>query len=130
MPHMLMTHDTDAKDILLKELGSVDDFEITDNQVLCAVYIRPEKTKGGILLPGATTEEDKYQSKVGLIVRLGPSAFVDESGKWFKDMTFSLHDWAVFSPSDGWNITVNGILCRVLKDTNIRGRVQAADMVW
>lgn len=38
-----MQHDVDPKDDLLKKLGNVKDIEIFHNQLLCAVYIRPEK---------------------------------------------------------------------------------------
>lgn len=130
MPHMVMTHDTDPKDILTTELGDISGFEIFNNQVLCAVYVRPQKTKSGIYLTSQTVEEDKIQGKVGLVVKTGPDAFTDTTGEWFNDMDIELSDWVVFRPSDGWSITVNGVLCRILDDTNIRGRVQHPDQVW
>jgi co-chaperonin GroES (HSP10) len=130
MPHMVMTHDTDPKDILTTELGDISGFEIFNNQVLCAVYVRPQKTKSGIYLTSQTVEEDKIQGKVGLVVKTGPDAFTDTTGEWFNDMDIELWDWVVFRPSDGWSITVNGVLCRILDDTNIRGRVQHPDQVW
>ena len=98
------------------------------------VIIKPapadEKTKGGIFLPDKAKDEDKYQSKVGLILKLGPSAFVDETQNWFKGVTIKEHDWIVFRPSDGWAITVHGVLCRILKDVQVKGRVQNPDEVW
>jgi len=130
MPAMQMVHEADPKDVKLKELGSIKDIEIFNNQVLVAVYLRPEKTKGGILLPDQNRAEDQYQSKIGLVVKLGPDAFVDSSGAWFKDMDIALHDWVIFRPSDGWSITVNGVLCRILEDTAVRGRVQSVDSIW
>lgn len=130
MPHMVMTHDTDPKLTLFNELGDISGFEIFNNQVLCAVYVRPQKTKSGIYLTSQTVEEDKIQGKVGLVVKTGPDAFTDTTGEWFNDMDIELSDWVVFRPSDGWSITVNGVLCRILDDTNIRGRVQHPDQVW
>ena len=41
-----------------------------------------------------------------------------------------LHDWVVFRPSDGWSVTVNKVICRILDDTNVRGRIQQPDQVW
>ena len=128
--HIEMMHSDDPKKDLLDELGNVKDIEIFHNQLLVAVYIRPEKTKGGILLTDKTTGEDRYQSKVGLVVRMGPDAFVDETNTWFKDFKVGLHDWIVFKPSDGWAITVNGVLCRILDDTNVKGRIPHPDQVW
>jgi len=130
MPHTPMQHDTDPKEDLIKAVGPIYGFDLYHNQILCAVYIRPEKTKGGIVLPDQHRNEDRHQSKVGLILKVGPDAFVDESGVWFKEVSVKVHDWIVFRPSDGWSITVNGVLCRILKDENVRGRVSHPDLVW
>jgi len=129
MPFMLMTHEVDPKEALKKELGDISKVEIFNNQVLVAVYIRPQKTKSGIYLSDKTTDEDRYQSKVGLLVKKGNTAFVSD-GAWFENTEFNLGDWLVFKPSDGWNITVNGVLCRILDDVSVRGRIDAPDRVW
>ena len=52
------------------------------------------------------------------------------SGNWFKDVKIGLHDWVIFRPSDGWSVSVNGISCRLIDDTAIRGRIATPDMVW
>ena len=39
-------------------------------------------------------------------------------------------DWIVFRPSDGWSITVNNVLCRMIDDINIKARVDHHDRVW
>jgi co-chaperonin GroES (HSP10) len=127
----VVKYDTnDAKKEMLSLVGDVSKFEVFNNQVLVAVYIRPEKTKGGIFLPDKAKDEDKYQSKVGLILKLGPSAFVDETQNWFKGVTIKEHDWIVFRPSDGWQMLVNGVSCRMLDDTVVRGRIPDPDMIW
>jgi co-chaperonin GroES (HSP10) len=126
---MVMTHDVDPAEALKKELGDISNVEIFNNQVLVAVYIRPNKTKSGIYLSDKTTDEDRFQSKVGLLVKAGDSAFVADD-QWFVDTSFGLGDWLVFKPSDGWSITVNGVLCRILDDVNVRGRVDNPDRVW
>lgn len=129
MPHMLMAHDTDPKDQILEALGDISQVELFHNQVLLAVYIRPEKTKSGLILTDSHRDEDRYQSKVGLLVKQGPMAF-EQDGNWFSGMSFKEHDWLVFRPSDGWSITVNGVLCRIFDDVNIKGRVPHPDAVW
>jgi co-chaperonin GroES (HSP10) len=126
-----MLHEVDPKEALLKQIGdSYKKFDIFNTQVLMAVYIRPEKTKGGIMLANKTRDEDRYQSKVGLILKKGPSAFVDDEGKWFNGLTISEGDWLVFRPSDGWSLTINGVLCRMLDDTSTRMRIQHPDDVY
>lgn len=129
MPHMLMSHDVDPKEAILQEIGDLSTVELFHNQVLLAVYIRPEKTKSGLILTDSHRDEDRYQSKVGLLVKRGPMAF-EQDGNWFQGLTFEDHDWLVFRPSDGWSITVNGVLCRIFDDINIKGRVPHPDAVW
>jgi len=130
MPHMVMTHDEDPKDAILAVLGDIEKFKVFHNEVVVAVYLRPEKTKSGIFLPDSHRDEDRHQSKVGLVVKMGPEAFDDPNGNWFRDVNVKLHDWVVYRPSDGWSITVNNVLCRALKDVNIRGSIPHPDMVW
>ena len=128
--NIIMNHDIDPREILLKELGDISKIELMNTQVLVAVYIRPEKTKGGIIMTSKSRDEDRYQSKVGLILKTGPSAFVDDSGKWFSGLDLTAGDWIVFRPSDGWNVTVNGVLCRMFDDTAVRMRIPHPDNVY
>jgi len=128
--NIAMHHENDPREMLLKDLGDISKVELLNTQVLVAVYIRPEKTKGGIIMATKARDEDRHQSKVGLIIKTGPSAFVDENGKWFSDLNLKLGDWIVFRPSDGWNVTVNGVLCRMFDDTAIRARIPHPDSVY
>ena len=130
MPPMKMAHAIDPKTELLNEVGDIKEVEIFNNQILCAIYIRPQKTKSGIILTEKYVDEDKYQGKVGLVLKMGPEAFVDDSGKWFKNMKLKVGDWVVFRPSDGWSVSINGKSCRILDDVAIRGRVQSPDIIW
>lgn len=130
MPAMVMLHEEDPKTVLLEKLGDISDFEIFHTQVLCAVYQRPEKTRSGLLLADSTRDEDKSQGKVGLIVKMGGSALHDADGKWSWPEGTGMGDWVYYRASDGWPVTVNGVLCRILDDTNIRGRIQHPDQVW
>ena len=129
MPHMPMLHEIDPKITLLDQLGDISNVELFHNQVLLATYLRPTKTKSGLILTDSHVDEDKYQSKVGLLVKKGPKAF-EQDGTWFEGMEFHEHDWLIFRPSDGWSITVNNVLCRIFDDINIKGRVQDPDAVY
>jgi hypothetical protein len=130
MPAMTMEHDGDPKDKILEALGDISNIEVFNTQALVAVYIRPQKTKSGLYLSDQTINEDRYQGKVGLLVKMGPSAFQDDGGEWFNSTSFRLHDWLVYRPSDGWSITVNGVLCRMLSDTQVKMRIPSPDAVW
>lgn len=130
MPQRLMEHIDDPVAALQKSVGNIDALEIFNNQILIAIYIRPEKTKGGIIYADSTREEDRHQSKVGLVLKKGSGAFVDEENKWFRGMSVDVGEWIIFRPSDGWPITVNNVLCRMLDDTFVRGKVEYPDQVW
>ena len=130
MPYMRMEHENDPAETIRKDMGDISDIEIFHNQVLVAIYVRPEKTKSGLYLSSQTRDEDKYQGKVGLIIKKGADAFVDDTGKWFKGVNLDVGDWIYFRPSDGWQITVHGQLCRILDDTDVRGRIPNPDAVW
>jgi len=126
---MPMSHDKDPKETLLDQIGDISDIELFHNQVLLAVYLRPEKTKSGLILTADHLDEDRYQSKVGLLIKRGPLAF-EQDGNWFTGMTFQDHEWLIFRPSDGWSITVNGVLCRIFDDISIKGRAPHPDSVY
>ena len=127
---IVMKHAVDPRNAILEAVGDVSPIEIFNNQILVAIYIRPEKTSGGILLANQTRDEDKWQGKMGLVLKKGPSAFVDESHNWFNGVDVAVGDWVFFRPSDGWGLEVNGVLCRLLDDTVIRGRAPTPDMIW
>jgi hypothetical protein len=126
---MPMSHEEDPKEKLLEQLGDISDIELFHNQVLLAVYLRPEKTKSGLILTANHLDEDRYQSKVGLLIKRGPLAF-EQDGNWFTGVTFNDLDWLIFRPSDGWSITVNGVLCRIFDDISIKGRAPHPDSVY
>ena len=130
MPYMRMEHADDPKKAILEEIGSIDDINVFNNQILVAIYMRPEKTKSGIILTDDTHSEDRYQGKVGLVLKKGATAFVDPDNKWFVDTNVEIGDWVYFRVTDGWSVNVHGVSCRILEDTDIRGSIQYPDAVW
>ena len=74
--------------------------------------------------------QKQTQSKVGLVLKKGPSAFVDETGEWFHGTAVEVNDWIVLRPSDGWEINVNGVACRIVDDISVRGLIDNPDRVW
>jgi len=123
MPNVAMLHEKDPREELLAKVGDVSDFEIAHNEVLIAIYMRPEKTRGGIVMVPSNLKEDLFQSKVGLVLKIGP-------GCVFKHVDVQLHDWVVTRPSDTWALDVNFEPCRLAYDDQIRARVKEPGMVW
>ena len=130
MPAMVMHHHVDPKEALVASLGDLSDVELFNAQVLVAVYQRPEKTKSGIILTDGHRDEDRFQSKVGVIVKMGEGAFKDPNGTWFNGVDLQVGDWVVYRVSDGWSLTINKVLCRMMDDTAIRARIAHPDTVW
>ena len=137
MPAALMLHEEDPRSEILNKVGDLKDVEVFGSDVLVALYLRPQKTKSGIILADATRDEDKWQGKAGLIVKLGPTAYVDEDGNKFRDIKEG--DWVVFRPSDGWPVTLNtansvtskdAVSCRIVTDIHIRMRISAPDVIY
>ena len=139
MPALLMAHEEDPAHKIFRNAGDLDEIEIFNAQVLVGVYERPEggKTKSGIILSHKTTDEDQFQSKTGIILKMGPNAFKDEKGVWFKDTSFSVGDWVGFRANDGWGMKLLSVdpksgekreqLCRLMDDTSIRLRISCLE---
>lgn len=130
MPAMLMEHTVDPRTQLRDAIGDLDSVEVFGNQILVAVYKRPERTKSGVFMPDSTRQEDEYQGKAGLVVKLGPLAFKDSEGVKFHGQKVDLGAWIAYRVSDGWSVRVNGTLCRMLDDTNVKLRIPAPDTIW
>lgn len=129
MPVALVAHDSDPKTVLTDKIGDVSGVEVLHNQVLLAIYIAPDKTAGGIIVP---RDEDRHQSKVGLILKTGPKAFA-KSAEWSWPDDMGVGDWVYLRRSDGWNVTVNSSrdnLCLQCDDVDIRGRIPNPDQIW
>jgi hypothetical protein len=136
MPALHAVHESDPKKALLKKVGNLKEFELLGNAILLAIYLRPDKaiTKSGVIihLPDKVQDEDKYQGKVGLVLKKGPQAFVDDENVQFHGQNVDVGDWVVIRPSDGWSLTLtqNQVLCRMVTESAIRMKIPSPDAVW
>src|SRR5271155_3319779 len=111
-------HDLVAKKMAIaKKVGDLSGISIMFNMVLLAAYIRPEKSKGGIIRPGSNVEEDVWQGKVGLVLKLGPDSFRDDADMSFNGQRASIGEWVVFKVGDAWQLTINDWPCRLVRDS-------------
>ncbi len=127
---MLMVHDTDPADEIRTKIGDLSNFELFGNQILLGVYMRPEKTKGGLYLSEQTRGEDEHQGKAMLVLKKGPGAFQTDSNYNFYGMDVKEGDWIACWVTDGRKIKINGQLCRVIEDVYIRMRIPSPDAVF
>lgn len=134
MPISKMSHAKNPKDELLAKVGSLDEVEVFHNQILVAVYERPDQMQlpGGkvIYLSDNTRGEDKYQGKAGLVLKHGPLAFVGRDKDEFAGQSVERGDWIAFRVSDGWSLEINGVLCRMIHDVDAKLRIPTPDFVY
>lgn len=123
-------HRPDPAEEIRTKVGDVSKVEVLHNQILVGIYIRPEKTAGGIYLSDTTRGEDKYQGKVGLVLKKGPLAFVDDAHNKFHGQDVKPGDWVFFRVSDGFSFMLNGHLCRLLEEVHIKGIIPAPEVVY
>lgn len=133
----------DPRREILDKLGDLSAIEIAQNEVLLAIYMRNEKTPGGIVLPHQNLKEDRWQGKCGLVVKIGSACRFkrksDQTGIEY-GLDIKLHDWVVVRPSDTWSLDINSDLgalnvqdfvqCRLVFDDQIRMRVADPRVVW
>jgi co-chaperonin GroES (HSP10) len=116
-------------DLIAPALPKID---VLYNRVMVATYIRPEKTKGGIIRPDSNKGEDQWQGKVGLVVKVGTHAFDDDEENAFKGVKAKIGDWVVYKVGDAWEVMVNGkeqMTCRFVRDTAIIAKVTDPEVI-
>lgn len=133
----------DPKKEILDKIGDLSGYEIANNEVLLAIYMRPEKTAGGIILTDGNRKEDRYQGKVHLVLKIGSACrFLREDPDTHVvfGLDIKLHDWVLMNPSHGWALDINTrsestdvkdfVPCRMAYEDGIRARVPSPTMIW
>jgi hypothetical protein len=110
----------DPKTEMMRKVGDLSGVEVMYNMVLVATFIRPSKTKGGIIRPDQNVEEDVWQGKVGLVMKCGPDAFRDDHDFTFNGQKARLGEWVVFKVGDAWQLLVGDWPCRLVRDSAIK----------
>ena len=150
-----VVHAKDPATLIWDDLGWViEGLTPTGADVLLVMYERvgqggESKTQGGIIIPemqGGTATEDKYQGKVGLVVKLGPLAFKeDDTHKW-GDTVPKIGDWVLVNVGETYSFDVpvyhNPVnrfgspqgqrRCRLVQDVYARliASPQVFDAIW
>lgn len=119
---------TDPKQAILDFVGDLSGFEVIGDRVLVGIYMRPEKTSGGIIRPDMNKAEDVWQGKVGLVLKWGPDAFVDDNGELYEQRV-EVGEWGVFFVGDGKPMEVNKAPCRIVKSASFVAKINNPEMV-
>jgi hypothetical protein len=131
-----VVHERDPKQVIWDSIGKIPPGFAHGSHIVVAIYKPPivEKTKGGIILTQAMSEEDVeeyyWMGKVGLVVAMGPQAYMETETLKFYGRCH-IGDWVRFMPSHGQAIEVNETFCRDFETERfISGTVPHPDYVW
>lgn len=133
VPHRTVDAIASAKDpkaAIIKAVGDLNDTEVIGDMVLVGIYIRPEKTKGGIWLTDNAKQEDVFQGKVGLVLKWGPDAFVNPETGERVEQTVDVGEWCVFKVGDGWQFSLYDTPCRLVRDSSIKLKIKDPTSVF
>ena len=87
-------------------------------RILVLPYKGQGKTKGGVILTDETMQERTYTTVTGLVLKVGPDAYKDETrfpnGPWCKK-----GDWIIFGRYAGSRFGIEGGEVRILNDDEI-----------
>lgn len=114
----------------VESIARLEEIAVMNNQVLVAIWMRPEITKGGIILTDKTLDEDKYQGKVGFVLKKGPLAFVSDANHDFAGQDVTEGECILYRASDGFAVDINGVHCRLLEDVHIRATVRDPSVIY
>jgi co-chaperonin GroES (HSP10) len=122
-----MKHEVDPREEIMRQLYDLPTVDVFNDMVLVAVYERPDKTAGGLILADQTKQEDRYQGKAALVVKLGPLVNAEAE---VRGGELAVGDWIAIRPSDGWAVSLNQKLCRLVSEKGIHLRIPSPDSVY
>ena len=131
--HKLVTiHVEDPRDVMWQSVGEdIAKVEPFAQQVLIANYVRPAtRTASGLEIAEEAVQEDRYQGKVGMVLKKGPRAFVDDGPVQFYGQDVRPGDWVVYRASDGLKGMIGDREVRFIADVYIRAKIDHPDAVF
>jgi len=130
---------------LMAKAGSMTNYTVAHNLVLVATYVRPPRKMKGpdgteieFHYTDKTLAEDRFQGKVGLVLKCGPMAFVDDGATKFGGFKVEPGEWVLYRPSDAMELFIkdmtgdknDGIPVRLIEDIFIKARVSDPSLVY
>lgn len=135
MTAIRMQHDVDPAEAIWADMKEiVPHIRVGGHDVLIGMYERgaSDKTKGGIILVDKTRDEDKYQGKSGMILKVGPFAFKPDtkSAGWFGSYIPKVGDWVAINIADTVSMAFGKRTCRLLEAQYVRMIIDSPDVIW
>lgn len=94
---------------------------LAGNKVMVATYVRPQRSKGGILYTDKRRDGNRFEGKVGLIIALGPTAFKYFGAFPWEGHKWEIGDWVWYRASDAAERGFRDVWCRTIDDDLIEG---------
>ena len=116
--------------------GDLDAIQLWGHYVLVGIYIRPatHSVKSNLQIPEDVVDDDRYQGKVGLVLKTGPRAYInnerDYPMRMFDGLRADPGEWVAFRASDGLKTMVGDADCRLIPDSNIRAVLDHPDAMF
>lgn len=124
---------------IMREVGNVSWYRLLTNRVLVAVWVRPDKvikkhdgSLGSLYMPDSVKGEDIWRGCVGLVLALGPTAFVDDATTQYGEVRPKVGDWVHYQRTSGELMKFGGHDCILLyNDTPaVRAILDRPDFVY
>ena len=131
--HRIRTlHIEDPRTVIWEAIGAdLGLVEPMNQQVLVALYIRPAtRTASGLEIAEEAVDEDRYQGKVGMVLKKGPRAFKDDGPVKFYGQDVEPGDWVVYRASDGLKGMIGNHEIRLIPDVYIKAKIGHPDAVF
>jgi hypothetical protein len=133
----------DTKQEILEKIGDLSGFEIANNEVMLAIYMRPDTYGGIIAMTERNRIEDRYQAKASLVLKIGDACrFVrtDPATGITYGIPIEVGDWVMVRTSDTWSFDYSPsrnstdikdcIPCRLVFDDMIRAKIAHPALIW
>lgn len=130
---MTMVPMDDEKQAIFDRFKDLDKIKVPLNRILLAIYLPPERTKGGIIRPDIVRNEDIYQGVAALVVKKGPHCYEQSPNMdydWTEGDVCAVGDWVMFRRGEGFRVQIDGVECMVMdSERGIKMVLPRPDMV-
>lgn len=116
------------------DMAEIEGIALFGGRLIVAKWIRDKV--GRIIVPAGAKNEDNYQGKVGLVLKVGPMAFEDDANHNWYDMRAKVGDWVMYGHSDGadFDYSKNGthdrVPCKMLDEVHVQAILPRPDFAY
>lgn len=135
-------HETDPKQDIMEDVGPfIGAFTPLSDRILIVMYERGKRrdgnaevrSRGGIIVPQKSLDEDKFQGRVGLVMRMGALAFADDNTHHWGDPVPRIGDWVMVRVGDTSPFDLpNDRRARYVHDADVEAIISqdGYDLIW